>query len=617
VKRRLLVILGILAIANAAAQNEPSPVAPPPPPKPDFAPIPANWPGMAYAEVRAYLYNPDQNQENLIIEQGKLHPQVLNPDGVKLDTIQIERLLTILRHKSPDEGVSACLFLPHHGIVFYDREGKSVAHVSVCFLCEIGIAEPRNHPMGTKDFAALERLVRDLGLPVFKELTEADAYFLELAKEWPDTKVKAAIDKYLFSEATLSAPDERSLGELLRGLGERTHAFVLSYLADEKLRADWLKKVPGTSWMGTRFKRLCNILGDTPPAAAIPLLAPFLDDADASIRCQAVGTIAKTGAPGIIPYIRRALADPGIDESEMDVLPPPDSGEGSLFSGTTVFGSALAGLQVAMDRNVLHADAKEQLFPDVKVLGRIVDDKDWAKALIGMDSSRAMEFFLGPEILKPDSPRLAGILMALCDANLQIPRERLLQLVENLNAGESKEILNSSLASALLLLGRQHHPDDLDLLRGTGNKISAWHAMPGLLAWHGLEGYRDRLAKQVEEKGFDSLNEFQRLHFAACEFELTGRGEYYFWYEEGGHWRDAQAGLKAMKRDPLAAILEEAIAKFGPNGPSADLETRKAQFEALKEKGTFDDFTERMENAADRERFSLDRFAIEHAESFK
>jgi hypothetical protein len=237
--------------------------------------------------------------------------------------------------------------------------------------------------------------------------------------------------------------------------------------------------------------------------------------------------------------------------------------------------------------------------------------------LIGLDSNKALEFFLSSDVLNVDSPRLDGVLAALCDANLQIPRDRILLLAGSLNAGESKEMRNSSLASALLLLGRHHHPDDLDLLRGTGNELFAWHSMPGLLAWHGLDGYRDRLSKQVAEKGFDALNQIQRLHFAAGEFELMGRGEYYFWYEEGGRWRDALAGLTAMKRDQLAAILEEAVAKFGPDGPSADLETRKAEFETLKEKGAFDGFAERIEKATDRQDLSLDRFAIEHAESFK
>lgn len=616
-KRRVLVTLGLILIAGAAAQDTPSP-DPSPPAERKTPPIPADWPRVEYAEVRAYLYNPGETPENLILQNGKLHPEVVNPDGIKLDATQTERLLTLLRNKAPDGSAVGC-FAPHHGFVFYDREGNPVADVTVCFLCELGVAEPGDHSMTTWDFAALGRLVQDLGLPVFKDSIEADAHFLELAKHWPDVKIKAAIDKYLFDEAKLSVFNEHSLGMLLQGLGERTHPFLLRYLADENLRAGWLKKDPAKPALGTRLNRLCNIFGNTPPAAAIPLLAPFLDEADASARCNAAATISMTGAAEIVPFVRRALKDFERDISSSQILPPPEDLKDFADFGTTVSYRTLKGLQISMDRKALHPEAKTQLFPDVRALDPGIGyPQEWAKALISLDSNKALEVFLRDEFFTADSPKLSSILGAAVESNLQVPRERLLKLVAELkNAGLAREEKQWRLEPALVLLGQHHHPDDLALLREISDSDLAHCAMPGLLAWHGLHGYRDRLSKQVAEKGFDTLNEFQRRHFAAGEFELTGRGEYYFLYEESGRWRDALAGLKAMKRDQLATILEEAVAKFGSDGPSADLETRKAQFETLKEKDAFEGIAERMETAADRQDLSLDCFAIEHAESFK
>ena len=593
-KRRLLVILGLLTIAGAVAQDTP---AHPPAPKqaePESAPADA-WPGVEYAEVRAYLYNPPKSQDNRIIHDGKLHSEVVNPEGIKLDAAQVKRLLGATFHREPDRSGSGCFF-PHHGIVFYDRDGKPVASVSICLVCTIAAEFPYGADTMRWNLAALAQLIQDLGLPVFKDCDEADAHFIALARKWPDAKVKAALDDYLFNEAGGFAIDDYSKLKLLQGIGERTHPHLLAYLANKDGKSNWLEKDPGEPYSRPRLFRLCSLFGDTPPAAAIPLLAPYLTEADAPVRCEAAETIAKTGAPEIIPFVRRAFTD----------------------SGSDVPFSALAGLQVAISRGALHADAKAQLFPDVKNLEGKVHTEDWAKALIGLDPSKAMEFFLSPEIFQPDSPRLDKILTTLCEANLQLPRERILALVAELKPENLNRDRRRTMEPALLLLGRQRHPDDLELLRGMGNEALASCAMPGLLAWHGLEGYRDRLSKLEKEKGFASLNEAQRLHFAADKFESNSMGLYYYFLDaKGDQWRDALAGLKAMKRDALVKILEEGVAKLGAEGPRGDHQTRYNQLQALREKHAFDELDERLKKAAEWWDLSLDRFAIEHAESFK
>lgn len=357
--RRLLVTLGLLLITGATAQDAPS-SDPPPPSEQEHPPIPANWPGKEFAEVRIHLYNPGRTEENLIIKKGKLHPEVFNPEGIKLDATQTERLLTILRHESPDEGVPVCMFRPHHGIVFYDREGMPIAHVSICFLCEMEAADPPNHRMSESDFAALKHLVGDLGLPVFESETEADVHF---AKQWPDTKLRAAIDQCLTGEPRLDVIDAASLGSQLQGLGERIHPFLLGHLADESLRADSPKADLAKSRRETRLSRLCYLFGDAPPTATIPLLAPFLDDATPYIRSNAANTIAKTGVPEIVPFVREALKDFG--RSSAHVV---DLAESS--SGRTVSACTLAGLQLAMDRGILPADVKAQLSPGCKNVSR-------------------------------------------------------------------------------------------------------------------------------------------------------------------------------------------------------------------------------------------------------
>lgn len=604
--RRLLVTLGLLAIASAAAQDAASPVAPPAPPKQESESAPStDWPGVEYAEVRAYLYNPPETRRNRILSNGKLHPAVVNPEGIKLDAARVKQLLQATYHRQPDRSGSGC-FLPHHGFVFYDRDGKAVADLSICFVCTRAEGRPYSETIQW-DMALLAQLIRDLGLPVFKDCDEANAHFSALAREWPDAKLKAALDQYLFSnfkegpledeERSELLGEEDSLLRLLQGVGERAHPLLFAYLGDKDLHSGWLKTDPAHPYPTSRFHRLCAAFGATPPASAIPLLAPFLDEADAAIRCDAAETIAKTGAPQIVPLVRKAFSDPG----------------------DYVAFAAFEGLMAAMDRGTLHANAKAQLFPDVSDLeDDSIEDLRWAKALIDLDPGKALEYFLSPEVFNTGSPRLDAILTALCEKNLQVPRERLLKLAAELRATGLDRQQQWILKPALLLLGRQRHPDDLELLRGMGNETLARCAMPGLLAWHGLDGYRDRLSKLEEEKGFAALNESQRLHFAANAFESNSMGiHYYFLDAKGEQWRDALAGLKAMNRDKLAAILEEAIARFGEEGPNSNEATRRSQLEALREEHAFDELDERLKKTSNRWDLSLDRFAIEHAESFK
>ena len=265
--RRLLVTLGLFLIAGAAAQDTPSPDSSLPPEHEQLA-IPDNWPGIEYTEVRVYLYNPGEKPGNLILQKDKLHPEVVNPEGIKLDATQVERLFATFRGKAGN-GVGVGCFEPHHGFVFYDREGKPVADVSVCFLCIQGVARPSPAgSMTTWDWDPLKRLIQDLGLPVFKTHEEAEAHFMEVARtQWSDTKVKAALDGYLFSEDGGFTTDDYADLKLLQGLGERTHSHLLDYLANKDGKTNWLEKVSNGTFPMPRLHRLCELFGDIPPTS--------------------------------------------------------------------------------------------------------------------------------------------------------------------------------------------------------------------------------------------------------------------------------------------------------------------------------------------------------------
>lgn len=202
--------------------------------------------------------------------------------------------------------------------------------------------------------------------------------------------------------------------------------------------------------------------------------------------------------------------------------------------------------------------------------------------------------------------------------SLQLPRDRLHALITELKAAKLDRDKQRIARPALLLLGRQRHPDDLHLLSGAGDDVLASCAMQGLLAWHGIEEYRDRLSKQEKEKGYATLNEAQRLLFAAEKFADNTLGiADYFSGDGGDHWRDALAGLEQMNRMEVAVILEEAVALFGEKGPDNDPKVRRQQVATIAEKSGFLDLDQRLKKTNDIWDLSPDRFAIEHAGSFK
>ena len=143
----------------------------------------ASWQVVEYAVVRGYLYFPGGDEiteaaEEEILRDGKLHPAVMNKEGVKLSPEQVKRLLDAVRPSKTSRKGVGCYF-PHHGFVFYDQAGKPVAELSPCFLCGVGRAEPGNKSLTTWRFEELAKLVTELKLPVFKDMKEAESYYRE------------------------------------------------------------------------------------------------------------------------------------------------------------------------------------------------------------------------------------------------------------------------------------------------------------------------------------------------------------------------------------------------------------------------------------------------------
>jgi hypothetical protein len=135
----------------------------------------------AIHEVRAYVYDYTQEKKSHITIDGRLHKGVINKGGVKLSPDQKERLNKAIAKQPLPKKIQplADCYWPHHGFVFYDKEGKILAHAEVCLQC--------NRHRGYKilelspywDLREISKLIKELKLPILKGNEEYTRLFLK------------------------------------------------------------------------------------------------------------------------------------------------------------------------------------------------------------------------------------------------------------------------------------------------------------------------------------------------------------------------------------------------------------------------------------------------------
>jgi hypothetical protein len=117
------------------------------------------WPYQEFLSARAFMYN-QENQitgNYAIIQDGKINPSATS-EGVLLSAGQIKKALGIINSNVQGllEGLSKT-FVPHHAIVFYDKNGVPVASVMMGFESEGIRLQPAKK-----------------GKPLFKELSQKE-----------------------------------------------------------------------------------------------------------------------------------------------------------------------------------------------------------------------------------------------------------------------------------------------------------------------------------------------------------------------------------------------------------------------------------------------------------
>ena len=136
----------------------------------------ADWLPREVHEVRAYVYDYTQEYDKDhqdrgmlnwdLLKDGRLHKGVINKDGAKLNKEQVERLMKAMKHNERTK--AAKCHWPHHGFVFYDKEGVAMGHLQLCFQCSTKESSPHGAPVTNIDWDAMKKLFKELDVPVLK-----------------------------------------------------------------------------------------------------------------------------------------------------------------------------------------------------------------------------------------------------------------------------------------------------------------------------------------------------------------------------------------------------------------------------------------------------------------
>jgi HEAT repeat protein len=439
----------------------------------------------------------------------------------------------------------------------------------------------------------------------WKQVSKANAEVSEAArkaKSWDDEKVSAVARHFILEQK--SSRDGWGEARLLQELGDRTHLTVLRLLGDASLYRRLIEPTGMDVLPEAPFNRACKLLGDSPPDSAVQVLAPFLNASSAGIRKDAALSISKTGAPSIVPLVEKAFLD----------------------SDEYVRSYALMGLEFAMNRSGLTADARRDLFFPVLAVLRAGNNADKATdVLFRLDKEKATEYFLSEESFTADSSILHDVLKTLGNELVSVPRDRLLSLIQTLENKEMKYPWTYALSGALGLLGQQGNLEDREFLQARASspqKDIARGAWNGLLCSYGLEDFETRMWQKEKTMGYEALSQGQKLYRAVmtCDSEINNGGlSQYFVNGSGDRWKEAGNGFAAMGMTERLAVLKEATAFFGQEGPSVNREIRQEQLAKLirKNDSLFETLDSRYYEIPEEVEVVWSRYILEHPEDFR
>ena len=142
----------------------------------DIVPKRADEPVTKHSEAASFrrVGNPfpEASEVRLFVDSGEYDGRgraiLSSTEGRRLTDAQRTAFEAALRIEPMPDALDAC-FIPHHFFGYFDRNGRKVGEIEVCFCCEGVAVEPvdqvslRSNEILSADYAALKRLVQSMG----------------------------------------------------------------------------------------------------------------------------------------------------------------------------------------------------------------------------------------------------------------------------------------------------------------------------------------------------------------------------------------------------------------------------------------------------------------------
>ena len=422
------------------------------------------------------------------------------------------------------------------------------------------------------------------------------------AAAWDSEQLAQQVERYVFASETKR--ELWALGRQLKELSPKTNESLLGILKDKSNAAQLEKLRPGDLLEEAPVMRVCELFDGNMPSEAIELLVPYLAHESDQIRKDCILAIAESGLQEALPGIKQALAD----EDEY------------------VRSYALMGMKRAIESETLSSELRSGVIVDLERL--VVSDlnvEDAARLMAQLDPAHAESFLLSQPVLDTDKRYLHEILRVIRQFNFKIQSETVKSLIATYAGREMKYPNTYALGESLALLGNYREPEDEKLLEQYSHheedKVSEGAAR-GMLAFHSLQGFEERIWEQEKNGGWESLNEEQQMYIAVfwldAEVNNGGHSQYFF-NSAGGNWRLALDGLKAMQFKERVEIFEGVLSLFGNQKPFTDRVKRQDQLATVysNHEDAFDKFDSAYYKASENIEVLSTRFVIQNANMFK
>jgi len=432
-------------------------------------------------------------------------------------------------------------------------------------------------------------------------LSEEEQALADESDSWDGDQIVEAVERFIFGAE--SKWDMSLLGRQLRELSPRTHEALLDILRDKSREAKLLELRPADFLEEAPLMKVCELFDGNMPPEAIELLTPYLSHESDLIRKECVLAIAESGRPEALPAIKQSLGD----EDEF------------------VRSYALMGMKRAMKAGKFSTEIGSGVIADLeRLVTSDLNVKDAARLMAQIDPAHAESFLLSKPVLDSQNRYLHEVLRVVGQYDFAIPRGAVKDLVAAYAEREMKYPNTYALGESLALLGKFKSADDEQMLQQYSNheedRVSDGAAR-GLLAFHNLQRFEERIWQQEEAGGWDSLNKEQQMYIAVfwLNSEVNNGGHSQYFFNSGGdNWQAALDGLEAMGFKDRLEIFKSILGLFGDQKPFVDRGKRQGQLATVysDHEETFDRLDAAYYKSKESVAVHSMRFVLQNADKF-